>query len=206
MSEHARFRTVFISDLHLGCEEARADEVADFLKSVRCDTLYLVGDIIDMWRLRRTWHWPDANNRVVRRILKMAKRGTRVVLIPGNHDDAARQYIGVNFGGVELRMNDIHVTADGRRLLVTHGDQFDLVVRHARVLSLLGAWAYERLLKLNKHYNRARTLLGYDYWSLSRFLKLKVKSACTFVSKYEHELTKEAALRGAGPGPNHSCS
>ncbi|HEX2838514.1 MAG TPA: UDP-2,3-diacylglucosamine diphosphatase [Phycisphaerales bacterium] len=196
MPDHARFRTVFISDLHLGCDEARANEVADFLKCVRCDTLYLVGDIIDMWRLCRRWHWPDANNRVVRRVLKMAKRGTRVVFIPGNHDDPARQYIGINFGGVELRLNDIHETADGRRLLVTHGDQFDLVIRHARLVSLLGAWAYERLLKLNKHYNMARAVFGYEYWSLSRFLKLKVKSACTFVSNFEQELTKEAAGRG----------
>ncbi len=193
--KHARFRTVFVSDLHLGCSECRADEVADFLKFVQCDTLYLVGDIIDMWRLRRRWHWPEANNRVVRRILKMARNGTRVVLIPGNHDDSARAYAGLNFGGVEILMDDVHSTADGRQLLVTHGDQFDLVVKHARLLSVLGGWAYDRLLKLNKHYNRVRGWLGYDYWSLSKFLKLKVKSACTMISKFEHELCREAVRR-----------
>jgi UDP-2,3-diacylglucosamine pyrophosphatase LpxH len=196
VSEHAHFRTVFISDLHLGCADCRADDVADFLKVVRCDTLYLVGDVLDMWRLKKRWHWPEANNRVIRRILKMAKQGTRVVFIPGNHDEAARDYVSLNFGGVEILLDDVHVTAEGRRVLVTHGDQFDLVVTHARLLSMLGGWAYDRLLKLNRYYNTARAAFGYDYWSLSKYLKCKVKSACTFISKFENELAAEAVRRG----------
>jgi UDP-2,3-diacylglucosamine pyrophosphatase LpxH len=196
MAQRARFRTVFISDLHLGAAGARADDVAAFLKSIDCDTLYLVGDILDMWRLRKRWLWPEANNRVVRRLLKLGKRGTRIVYIPGNHDDPARRYAGLNFGGVEVALHSVHTTADGRSLLVTHGDQFDLVVRNARLLSALGAWAYDWLVRLNRHYNRLRSALGLDYWSLSQYIKLKVKSACTHISRFEDALIEEARRSG----------
>lgn len=196
MAKRARFRTVFISDLHLGAGGSRADEVAEFLKSIDCDTLYLVGDILDMWRLKKRWMWPEANNRVIRRILKLVKRGTRVVYIPGNHDDAARRYVGLSFGGVEIAMTAVHRTADGRSMLVTHGDQFDLVVRNARVLSAVGAWAYDWLLYINRHYNRARRLFGMEYWSLSQYLKLKVKSACKHISRFEDALMDEAQREG----------
>ncbi len=196
MPIRARFRAVFISDLHLGAKATRADECARFLKRIECGTLYLVGDIIDMWRLRRRWSWPAANNRVVNRILKMARRGTRVVYIPGNHDEAARRYIGLVFGGVEIARQDVHVAADGRRILVTHGDQFDLVVRHARLLSIAGSWAYDWLVYLNHRSNWVRRLLGLESWSLAQFLKLRVKAACRHISRYEEVLLEDARRHG----------
>jgi len=191
-----KYRTVFLSDLHLGSRGCRAEEVASFLKHVECETLYLVGDVIDMWRLRQKWRWPQAHNEVVRRILKMVKEGTRVVFIPGNHDEHARQYAGLRFGGVEVRNESEHWTADGRKLLITHGDQFDLVVKHARLVSMLGSWAYDTLIAINHYYNVGRRLLGMRYWSLSKAIKGRVKSACTFIAKFEQTLMDEARRRG----------
>ena len=191
-----RYRTIFLSDLHLGSSGCQARELSAFLKCVRCETLYLVGDIIDMWRLKSKWYWPGRHNRVIGRILKMARKGTRVVYIPGNHDEHARPYAGLSFGGVEVMLDAQHVTADGRRLYISHGDQFDMVVKHARALSMLGSASYELLLRLNRHYNRVRRLLGFQYWSLSQFLKLKVKSACTYISKFEDALIDEARRKG----------
>ncbi|MEQ8317064.1 MAG: UDP-2,3-diacylglucosamine diphosphatase [Phycisphaerales bacterium] len=191
-----RYRTIFLSDLHLGSNGCQAKELSAFLKSVRCDTLYLVGDVIDMWRLKSKWYWPGKHNRVISRILKMARKGTRVVYIPGNHDEGARQYAGLSFGGVELVLDAEHVTADGRRLFISHGDQFDMVVKHARALSMLGSASYELLLRLNRQYNRVRRLFGLEYWSLSQFLKLKVKSACTYISRFEEALVEEAKGKG----------
>lgn len=191
-----RYRTIFLSDLHLGSNGCQAAELCAFLKGVRCETLYLVGDVIDMWRLKSKWYWPGKHNRVISRILKMARKGTRVVYIPGNHDEHARQYAGLNFGGVELMLDAAHETADGRRLFISHGDQFDMVVKHARALSMLGSASYEVLLRINRQYNRVRKLFGLNYWSLSQFLKLKVKSACTYISKFEDALTDEAKRKG----------
>jgi len=191
-----RYRTIFLSDLHLGSNGCQARELSAFLKSVRCETLYLVGDVIDMWRLKSKWYWPGKHNRVISRILKMARKGTRVVYIPGNHDEGARQYAGLNFGGVEVMLDAEHVTADGRRLYISHGDQFDMVVKHAKALSMLGSASYELLLRINRHYNRIRKIFGMNYWSLSQFLKLKVKSACTYISKFEDALTDEAKRKG----------
>ncbi|MEO1009459.1 MAG: UDP-2,3-diacylglucosamine diphosphatase [Planctomycetota bacterium] len=191
-----RYRTVFLSDLHLGSSGCRAAELSAFLKCVQCDTLFLVGDVIDMWRLKSKWYWPGKHNRVISRILKMARKGTRVIYVPGNHDEHARQYAGLSFGGVELMLDAEHTTTRGERLYITHGDQFDMVVKHARVLSALGSWAYEILLKVNRHYNRVRKLLGLNYWSLSQFLKLQVKSACTYISKFEDALVDEAKRKG----------
>ncbi|QQE12898.1 UDP-2,3-diacylglucosamine diphosphatase [Planctomycetota bacterium] len=191
-----KFRTVFISDVHLGSNGSQAKEVAKFLKCVSCDRLYLVGDIIDMWRLKQRWYWPAEHNEVVRRVLKMIKKGTEVVFVPGNHDEAARQYHGLEFGGVKVEPHVVHESADGRKYLVIHGDQFDLVVKHSRVLSVLGSVAYEWLLRINAWYNKCRLLLGYKYWSLSAFLKLKVKHACTFISRFEETLMNEAKRRG----------
>lgn len=190
------YRSVFISDLHLGSSASRAADVAAFLKHVECRTLYLVGDVIDMWRLRSRWYWPEEHNRVVHRILKIAKRGTRVVLIPGNHDEHARQFIGLNFGGVEVVRDAVHVTADGRRLLVTHGDEIDVVIRHARLLSVLGGVAYERLVTISRWHNRVQRMLGRPEWSLSQYVKLRVKSACKHIARFEESLEAEARRRG----------
>jgi UDP-2,3-diacylglucosamine pyrophosphatase LpxH len=196
MTLRLAYRSVFLSDLHLGSTSARSAEVASFLKHVECEHLYLVGDIIDMWRLRSRWHWPQEHNQAVQRVLKLAKRGTKVHYIPGNHDEAARQYIGVTFGGVEIVRDAEHTTADGRRLLVTHGDQFDLVVRHHRLLSMTGAIAYDKLVTVSRHYNQVRAAMGLPYWSLSQYVKLKVKSACTHIARFEETLLKEAERRG----------
>ncbi|MEM6334584.1 MAG: UDP-2,3-diacylglucosamine diphosphatase [Planctomycetota bacterium] len=191
------YRTVFVSDIHLGSSGSHAKQISRLLKHVRCDTLYLVGDVIDMWRLKRKWHWPKSHNEVVRRVLKLAERGTRVVFIPGNHDNGARQFEGMEFGKVKLRLRDMHTTADGRKLLVTHGDQYDLVVKHHPVLSAFGGLAYEWLLRFNRLYNFGRASMGYRYWSLSKYLKLKVKHACTFISRFEETLVAEARREGA---------
>lgn len=196
MATRVTYRSVFISDLHLGSGSARAADAAAFLRHIDCGTLYLVGDVIDMWRLRSRWHWPEEHNLIVHRILKMARRGTRVVFIPGNHDEHARQFIGMSFGGVEVAREAVHRTADGRSLLVTHGDEIDVVIRHARVLSVLGSVAYDRLVIISRWYNRLRRVLGQSDWSLSQYLKLRVKSACKHIARFEESLTGEARRRG----------
>jgi len=190
------FRTLWISDTHLGSSGAQAAELAYLLKHIDCQQLYLVGDIIDMWRLGQRWWWPEPHNTVVRRLLKLAARGTSVLYIPGNHDDAARQFAGLEFGGIRVALNAAHETVDGRSLLVCHGDQYDLVVRHSRLLSMIGSTTYDMLLSVNRAWNGGRRLLGLPYHSLSQAIKLKVKSACTFVSRFEDELIAEARRGG----------
>jgi UDP-2,3-diacylglucosamine pyrophosphatase LpxH len=192
----ARYRTLFISDCHLGSSGAKAEELARFLKQIDCDTIYLVGDVIDMWRLRQRWYWPDTHNSVMRRLLKMSHKGTTIVYVPGNHDEAARPFCGLSFGGMQMAMEAVHITADGRRLLITHGDQFDLVVRNSRLLALAGTLGYEMLLKINGAYNFGRRLFGLPYDSLSQAIKARVKSACNFISNFEQALVAEARAGG----------
>ncbi len=191
-----KYRTVWISDVHLGTRGCNAAMLVDFLRAIECQTLYLVGDIVDGWRLRKGWYWPDAHNEVVRRVLKMAHRGTRIVFIAGNHDEILRDYAGLSFGGVELALEAVHVTADGRRLLVTHGDSFDGVVLYARWLAFLGDKAYGLLLRLNLVFNALRRRLKMPYWSLSAYLKKRVKNAVQYVSSYEEAVAHEALQRG----------
>ena len=191
-----RVRTVWISDLHLGTPGCQARALLDFLRDVDCETLYLVGDIIDGWQLRRSWYWPQAHNDVVQKILRKARKGTRVIFVPGNHDEFARRYVTHSFGGVEVAEECIHVTADGRKLWVTHGDLFDGVIQCARWLAYTGDLAYEFMLKVNRWFNRARARLGLPYWSLSRYLKLKVKRAVSYVSDFEVAVAREARRRG----------
>ena len=191
------FRTVFISDTHLGTSGCNAELLFDFLKSIECETLYLVGDIIDGWRLKRGWFWPTRHNDVVRRVLKMAKKGTRVVYVPGNHDEVLRDFIGLGFGDIEIRPEAIHETADGRKLLVLHGDEFDGVVLYHRWLAFAGDHAYVALLKLNVGFNWCRRQFGLPYWSLSAHLKKKVKNAVEYVCRYEEAVAHAARERGA---------
>ena len=191
-----KYRTVWISDVHLGTPGCNADLLLDFLKSVQPGTLYLVGDIIDGWKLKRGWYWPARHNDVVRRVLKMAARGTRVIYIPGNHDEMLRPYAGLAFGGVEIALDAVHTTADGRRLLVCHGDEFDGIVLHHRWLARAGDVGYELLLRLNLHYNRARRRLGLPYWSISAHIKKKVKNAVAFIGRFEQAVAEAARLRG----------
>lgn len=191
------FRTVWISDLHLGTPGCKAELLLDFLKSIECETLYLVGDIVDGWQLKKGWYWPSRHNDVVRCWLKMAKHGTRVIFVPGNHDELFRDYVGLNFGGIEVVPEAIHITADGRSLLVLHGDEFDGVVIYAKWLAILGDHAYTLLLKINGVLNRIRRMLGKPYWSLSALLKKRVKNAVEFICNFEQAVAHAAHERGA---------
>ncbi|WP_242417232.1 UDP-2,3-diacylglucosamine diphosphatase [Sphingomonas panni] len=190
------YRTVFISDVHLGTPGCSATQLVDFLHSFECETLYLVGDIVDGWQIRRGWYWPSSHNDVIRSILKFARRGTRVIYIPGNHDEAFRDYTGLEFGGVEMVEEDIHETADGRRLLVLHGDKFDGVVLYAKWLAFLGDYAYTALLKANRVWNFTRRKLGLPYWSLSAYAKHRVKNAVNFIGRFEETVAHAAAEHG----------
>ncbi len=193
--ESFRVRSVWISDLHLGTPGCQAAALLDFLRRVDCDTLFLVGDIIDGWQLRRSWYWPQAHNDVVQKLLRKARKGTRVIFIPGNHDEFARKYLEHNFGGIDVAEEWIHTTADGRRLWITHGDLFDGVVQCARWLAYVGDSLYEFTLKLNRHFNRLRARLGLPYWSLSKYLKHKVKRAVSYVGDFERAVAREARKR-----------
>jgi len=193
--QRVKYRAIWISDAHLGSRGAQAAQLSHFLKRINCDTLYFVGDMIDFWRLKSKVYWPWQHNAVLRRTLQLAKRGAKIIYIPGNHDEALRQYAGLEFGGILIRREAVHRTADGRKLLVTHGDEFDLIVTRQRLLSLLGAAAYDWLIVINRLYNRWRRWRGRPYRSLSQYLKLKVKSACMYVSRFEESLTGEAHAR-----------
>lgn len=192
-STTARYRAIWISDIHLGTRGCQAAKLLDFLKRNESEFLYLAGDIIDGWRLKRSWHWPQEHNDVVQKILRKARKGTRVVFVPGNHDEFARDYVDHHFGGVEVVHRVVHETADGKRLLVLHGDEFDVVVRYAKWLAVLGDGAYTVLLVLNNWFNRLRERMGRPYWSLSAYLKLKVKNAVKYIAEYETAIAKAAA-------------
>ena len=191
------YRTVFISDVHLGTRSAQASELLEFLRVIETETLFLVGDIVDFWKVRRGPHWPQSHNDVLQKILRKARKGTRVVFIPGNHDDGIRDVCGMDFGGIEVRRDAIHETAQGKKYLVLHGDEFDIIIRYARWLAFLGDRSYEVALALNTPLNWARRLIGLDYWSLSNFLKQRVKSAVNFIGEFEVALAAEARRRGA---------
>ena len=189
------FRTIWISDIHLGTKGCNAAMLIDFLDNVDSDTLYLVGDIVDGWQLRKRVYWPTAHNDVVWRIMKRARRGTRVIYIPGNHDEIFRQFTGMSFGGVEIRRKMIHTTVDGRKLLVLHGDEFDAIMLAHRWLAVVGDAAYTALMALNRRVNQVRRWLGMPYWSLSKMAKHKVKNAVAFISRFEEVVAHEAERR-----------
>jgi len=191
-----RYRTVFVSDMHLGTRGCQAQLILDFLKHNDADTFYLVGDIIDGWRMRASFYWPQAHNDVIQKLLRKVRRGARMVFVPGNHDEFARQFIGLTFGGIEIARHAKHTTADGRRFLVMHGDEFDVVVRHSKWLALLGDWGYDLALFINTHFNNIRRRLGFGYWSFSAWAKLKVKNAVNFIGSFEQALAEEARRRG----------
>jgi len=189
-------RTLFLSDIHLGMKGCQADKLLDFLRYYEADTVYLVGDIVDGWSLRSAWYWPQTHNDVVQKLLRKARKGTRMLYIPGNHDEFLRDYYGTHFGGIDVLEDAVHVTADGKRYLVIHGDLFDLVIRHARWLALLGDKAYDVAIWLNTHFNAIRRAFGLTYWSLSQWAKLKVKNAVNFIGEFEQTLAAEAHRRG----------
>lgn len=192
-----RYRTIWISDIHLGTRGCQAEFLLDFLRRTESETLYLVGDIVDGWRLKRSWHWPQLHNDVVQKLLRKARKGTRVVYIPGNHDELLRRFLEINIGQIEVVSEAIHTTAAGKRLLVLHGDEFDAVVRYARWLAFLGDWAYNLALAANHWINELRRALGLNYWSLSAYLKQRVKNAVEYISRFEQAVAEAAAKRGA---------
>jgi UDP-2,3-diacylglucosamine pyrophosphatase LpxH len=189
-------RTLFISDVHLGTRGSRAELLVDFLRYHTADTIFLVGDIVDGWRLRRAWSWPQSHNDLVQKLLRLARKGCRIVYIPGNHDELFRDYLGLVLGGITIQGQALHTTADGRRLLVLHGDQFDAVTLTYAWLAKLGAWAYEVTSILNNGFNQIRRKFGFPYWSLAGYLKHKVKNAVSFLAKYETALLGEARRQG----------
>lgn len=187
-----RFRTLFISDVHLGSKPAKADYLIDFLRHNEADTIYLVGDIVDGWRLKRSWHWPQKHNDVVQKLLRQARKGTTIHYIAGNHDEFLRGFQGVHFGGVVVMDRTVHETADGKRYLVIHGDQFDSIVHSVRWLAYLGDFAYDASIIVNRVVARARRLLGMPYWSFSSWAKVRVKKAVNFISAFQTLVADEA--------------
>ena len=198
-SERGRavYRTIFISDIHLGTRASQAEAFLDFLSVHDAAVIYLVGDIIDFWRVRRGPVWPQSHNDVLQKLLRKVRKGTKIYFIPGNHDEALRAYCGSSFGGIEIHRDIMHVTAAGRRFLIMHGDEFDVVVRYARWLAFLGDRSYEFALWCNHPINWMRRRFGFGYWSLSAYLKLRVKSAVNFIGEFEHAIAQEARRRNA---------
>ena len=191
-----RFRAIFISDIHLGTAGCQAARLLEFLRHTDSDELYLVGDIIDGWQLKRRWYWHQTHNDVIQKVLRKARKGTRVTYVAGNHDEAMRHFLGLAFGGIEIRDEAVHVTASGERLLVIHGDLFDAVVQCAKWLAHVGDALYMTALRLNRWLNHARGRLGLPYWSLSQFLKHRVKNAVSYIAQFEQALAHEARRRG----------
>ena len=199
MSSNKQYRSIFISDVHLGSRDCKAEQLNNFLKHNSCETLYLIGDIIDAWKIQQNrLRWKQSHTNVVRRILGHAKRGTRVVYIAGNHDEFLRPLIpyAVSFGLIEIKNQTEHVGADGKHYLVVHGDLFDGITRLAPWLSFLGDRAYDFVLDLNGKFNWIRRKFGFGYWSLSRYLKQRVKKAVDFMFHYEKNITGYAKKRG----------
>lgn len=185
-------RSIWISDVHLGFSGCSADHLLKFLRRMRCENLYLVGDIVDFWALKKRRYWSQDHNNVIRSILGKAKHDTRVVFIPGNHDEVMRGYLGLALGNVEIANEIVHETPDGRKLLVLHGDQFDGAVVSSKLLGMIGSGLYDVLLKMNGWVNRTRSWLGLEYWSLAAFLKQRVKNAVKYISNFEQAVAKAA--------------
>jgi UDP-2,3-diacylglucosamine pyrophosphatase LpxH len=194
--EGRHYRAIWISDVHLGTPGCKADFLLDFLRANESDQLYLVGDIIDGWQLKKGWYWKQSHNDVVQKILRKARKGTKVTYIVGNHDEALREFLGLTFGEIVIANEAVHETQDGRRLWITHGDLFDGVIQYAKWLAYLGDTAYTFILKVNDTFNYLRHKMGLSYWSLSQFLKHKVKNAVSFITAFEEALTTEARRRG----------
>lgn len=192
-----RYRAIWISDLHLGTTRSQAEYLLDFFRSTESEILYLVGDITDNWSLKKKWHWEQSHNDVLQKILRKARKGTRVIYIPGNHDEQFRDFAGIRFGRVVVKRNDIHTGVDGKRYLVMHGDEFDGVIQYAKWLAYVGDQAYEWSMSLNAVLNRVRRRLGMPYWSLSAYLKNRVKKAVEYLSLFEEMMVREAKPQGA---------
>ncbi len=208
MKNH-HYRSIFLSDIHLGSRDINHQYLLDFLEHNSCDYLYLVGDIIDLWKLGNGWYWPPINDRIVRHVFDTARRGTRIFYIPGNHDEIFRNYNHGHLNGIKIVLEALHSTLDGRRFLIVHGDQFDPVTTYNQWLAKLGSNAYSLLLILNRYLGQCQRNMGLDYWSLSAFLKHKVKEAVNFVSNFKQVIASHARVRdvdGIICGHIHSAS
>jgi UDP-2,3-diacylglucosamine pyrophosphatase LpxH len=186
------YRAIWISDIHLGSSGCQAPYLLDFLRHHESNYLYLVGDIIDGWQLKKGWYWPQAHNDVIQKIMRKARKGTHVIYVPWNHDEGARQFCGLAFGDIRVESEAFHETLTGKRLWVVHGDLFDGVIQHAKWLAYVGDTLYTMSLVLNRWFNRVRGRLGFGYWSLSQYLKQQVKNAVSFISSYERVMIEEA--------------
>ncbi len=191
-----RYRTVFVSDVHLGTRGSQAQAFLSFLRDTDADHIYLVGDIVDGWQLKKAWHWPQSHNDVVQKLLRKVRKGTRLTYIPGNHDEFLRHFLGTHFGGIEVVDEAVHVTADGRRYLVLHGDVYDGIIRHAENLARIGDWAYDAAVFVDRRINMMRRRMGLPYWSLSSWAKSQVKQAVDFIGKFEAAACQDARRRG----------
>ena len=207
MAKH--FRSIWISDTHLGGKNIKSRQLYEFLLQTESDYLYLVGDILDFQQLARKWYWPVLNNRIVSLVLDKAKNGTKVTYLPGNHDAILRNYCGSSFNNIYIKDEIIHTTADGRRFLVLHGDKFDCVIQKSPWLAQVGGKLYEFLLRVNRWYNKIGNLLGRDYFSLSAYLKHRCKKAVNYIGDFEKHLMNEIdrnALDGIVCGHIHHAS
>lgn len=190
------YRSVWVSDVHLCSKDSHSGEFLAFLKSIKCENLYLVGDIVDIWQLRRRWFWPQDANNILRKVLSKARNGTRVTYIPGNHDEGLRHFCGTSFGSILLADEVVHDCLDGRRILVTHGDQFDAVVKYNKWLAMLGSAAYDYLVRANIVLNRFRRWMGLGRWSLAAAVKRNVKKVASYLDCYEATVAAHARTRG----------
>lgn len=187
-----RVRTLFISDVHLGSRSAKAEYLIDFLRHHEAERIYLVGDIVDGWRLKRSWHWPQAHNDVVQKLLRQARKGTEIIYIAGNHDEFLRDFQGTHFGGIVVADRAVHECANGKRYLVIHGDQFDAIVHNQRWLAYLGDKAYDLAIQVNRVVSKVRRAMGWPYWSFSSWAKIRVKKAVNFISSFQDVVVQEA--------------
>lgn len=190
------YKTIWISDIHLGSVNCRASELLDFLKHNDAEKIYLVGDIIDGWRLKNKWYWPQEHNDVIQKLLRKARNGTNVIYIPGNHDEVARQFTGLAFGEIPIKTDDIHVTVSGQRLWVTHGDQMDALMFHAKWFSKIGDFLYEMVTLASRIIHKIRQAAGYKHWSLATYLKGKAKNAIKYVERFERLMAEETQKKG----------
>jgi UDP-2,3-diacylglucosamine pyrophosphatase LpxH len=190
------YKTVFISDLHLGTKMSRADQLLNFMKTFECEKIYLVGDIVDCWAMSKKNIWSQFHNDVVQKLLKKARKGVEIIYIPGNHDEVMRNYCDNEFGHIIIAKESIHIGENGKLYLVTHGDQFDIVMRNAKWLAHLGSWAYDVSISASIMLNKVRSLFGMSHWSLSAYLKNTVKESVNFIGDYEETLTKYVKNKG----------
>ena len=200
------YRSIWISDVHLGTKHAQVGKLLDFLRDTECEHLYLVGDFIDGWQLRRKWYWTEDYNLLIQKLLRKNRKKTRVTYITGNHDEFLEKFIGMSFGAVRLAERVVHTTADGKRYLVIHGHQFDGLSHFNRLLDRVGSALYDRILDINVWINRARRSLGFGYWSFASYIKLKAKAAVKYVTDYEDamiQFTRKSGWAGVICGHIH---